>query len=193
MFRQLITENLSINSILLISYKVKSRPLINAVYGPYDSSGGSLLVRLDKFCLSASKQRVTEHISVGGFEKMDVVLQAAVCRVRLLQPLLHVLQLALEASLHLGNKSRDTLLHHNITFFSPCTTLSIIIMWCFSFSAKAALNLPRFTKRTKPVKAIRVSVCLWTKKQEWCANLHTCHSNSKFFKAFMGQELMVNN
>lgn len=48
---------------------------------------------------------------------MDVVLQAAVCRVRLLQPVLHVLQLALEAPLHLGNKGRDTLLHHNITFF----------------------------------------------------------------------------
>lgn len=49
---------------------------------------------------------------------MDVVLQAAVCRVRLLQPVLHVLQLALEAPLHLGNKGRDTLLRHNITFFS---------------------------------------------------------------------------
>lgn len=123
MFGLLITENLSINSNLFISYKtwnlqVKSRPLINAVYVLYDSSGGSLLVRLDKFCLSASKQRVTKHISVGGFEKMDVVLQAAVCRVRLLQPVLHVLQLALEAPLHLGNKGRDTLLHHNITFFS---------------------------------------------------------------------------
>lgn len=72
-------------------------------------------------------------------------------------------------------------------------SLSIIIMWCISFSTKAALNLPRFTKRTKPVKAIRVSVCLWTKKNRSDAHIYTCHSNSNFFKAFMGEELMVIN
>lgn len=140
MFRLLLTENLSINSILVISYKtwnlqVKSRPLINAVYVPYHSSGGSLLVRLDKFCLSASKQRVTKHISVGGFEKMDVVLQAAVCRVRLLQPVLHILQLALEAPLHLGNKGRDTFLHHNIIFSLTIFEHHYHVMYQFQYQS----------------------------------------------------------
>lgn len=50
---------------------------------------------------TARKQRVTEHISIWGFEKVNIVLQTAVCRVWLFQSVLQVLQLTLETTLHL--------------------------------------------------------------------------------------------
>jgi len=68
-------------------------------------------------CGSAGEQRVTEHFPVRAFEKVDVVLQAAVGGVRLLQPLLHVLQLALEATLHL---KRRTTTHENHRLHVRC-------------------------------------------------------------------------
>ncbi len=53
---------------------------------------------------SACKQRITKHVSIRGFEKMNVVLQTAVCGVGLLQSVFHALQLTLETTLHLREK-----------------------------------------------------------------------------------------
>ena len=50
----------------------------------------------------AGEGRVSEHVGVGGLEELDIVLQAAVGAVRLLQAVLHVLQSALVPTLHLG-------------------------------------------------------------------------------------------
>lgn len=52
--------------------------------------------------MSACEQRVPKHVSVGGFKKLNIVLETAVCTVRLLQSFLHALQLILVAALHLG-------------------------------------------------------------------------------------------
>lgn len=51
--------------------------------------------------LSACEQRVPKHVSIGGFKKLNIVLETAVRTVGLLQSLLHALQLTLVAALHL--------------------------------------------------------------------------------------------
>lgn len=97
-------------------------------------SSGANKCRSDwRMLQSVCEQRVPKHVSIRGFKKVNVVLEAAVRRVGLLQSLLHALQLTLVAALHLGRKhTHKNQLCLNLRL-KHVNLQSVVLPWTSSF------------------------------------------------------------